>query len=52
MSDAQTLSVYEARAAEYAEKTDQDNETDPQLAAFIEACPKGGRVLDLGRCGR
>ena len=50
MSDAQTLSVYEARAAEYAEKTDHDNETDPQLAAFIEACPKGGRVLDLG-CG-
>ena len=50
MSDPQTIGVYDARAAEYAAKTDQYNTTDPRLAAFIAACPAGGRVLDLG-CG-
>lgn len=50
MSDDITIKVYDDRAAEYAEKTDRDNATDPRLAAFIAACAPGGRVLDLG-CG-
>jgi len=50
VSDPQTIGVYDRRAAEYAAKTDDYNTTDPRLAAFIAACPAGGRVLDLG-CG-
>ncbi len=50
MSDPQTIGVYDRQAAEYAAKTDAYNTTDPRLAAFIAACPAGGRVLDLG-CG-
>lgn len=50
MSDPQTIGVYDRQAAEYAAKTDAYNNTDPRLAAFIAACPAGGRVLDLG-CG-
>ena len=50
MSDAQTVGVYDSRAADYAAKTDDYNTADPRLAAFIAACPAGGRVLDLG-CG-
>ena len=50
MSDAETIGVYDARAAEYAKMTDDHNTGNPKLTAFIAACPAGGRVLDLG-CG-
>jgi SAM-dependent methyltransferase len=50
MSDAPTIAVYDGRAADYAAMTDDYNGADPRLAAFIAACPSGGRVLDLG-CG-
>lgn len=50
MSDEQTLSVYAAKADEYADLTDDAAGKDPSLIAFIAAIPKGGRVLDLG-CG-
>lgn len=50
MTDAQTLRVYEENAREYAEKNKEYLASDPHLAAFINACPTGGHVLDLG-CG-
>ena len=50
MSDRDTLKVYDARAAEYARLTGEGQASDPHLAAFIEECEAGGRVLDLG-CG-
>ncbi len=50
MSDKDTIGVYDARAAEYAEQNEKHNRTDPRLTDFIAACPRGGRVLDLG-CG-
>ncbi len=50
MSDPRTIRIYDDRAADYAALTDAHNAADPRLAAFIAACPKGGRVLDLG-CG-
>ncbi|ABG30994.1 class I SAM-dependent methyltransferase [Roseobacter denitrificans] len=50
MSDAETLSVYAAKADDYANLTDEAAARDPSLVAFIAAMPKRGRVLDLG-CG-
>lgn len=50
MTDENTIDVYNARAAEYADMTDDHNGDDPRLVAFITACPAGGKVLDLG-CG-
>ena len=50
MSDPTTIGVYDSRAADYAASTDERKGADPRLAAFIAACPEGGRVLDLG-CG-
>lgn len=50
MNDGETIAVYDAQATAYAEMTDAYNAGDPQLAAFIAACPAGGLVLDLG-CG-
>lgn len=50
MSDRNTISVYDAEAARYAELTHEDNTGDPQLSRFIQAVPVGGKVLDLG-CG-
>jgi len=50
VSDPETIRVYDDRAAEYADLTDSNISDDPNLAAFIAACPEGGRVLDLG-CG-
>lgn len=50
MSDSETIRVYDRRADDYAAKSGDWNAADPQLAAFIAACPAGGRVLDLG-CG-
>ncbi len=49
MADRKTLRVYRDRAAEYAEMVPQ-NAPDRHLQSFIEAVPKGGKVMDLG-CG-
>ena len=48
MSDPETLAVYEARAAEYADRFVEAEDAD--LRAFVEGVAPGGRVLDLG-CG-
>ncbi|SHF08730.1 Methyltransferase domain-containing protein [Ruegeria intermedia] len=50
MTDPRTIAVYDAQADRYADLTDADNTGDPQLARFIAAVGRGGRVLDLG-CG-
>lgn len=50
MSDPETIRVYDAKADEYAQCTDDVNQADTLLARFIESCVQGGRVLDLG-CG-
>ena len=50
MSDIETIRVYDNRAAEYAEMSDQHNAQDPHLVDFIASVPPGGTVLDLG-CG-
>ncbi len=47
--DARTIEVYDARAADYKRLTKELDGYD-QLAAFCEAMPAGGHVLDLG-CG-
>lgn len=49
MSDPNTLSVYAAKANDYAKLT-KVTEPSAELLAFITAVPAGGRVLDLG-CG-
>ncbi len=48
-ADPRTIAVYDSRAAGYADlfRTDRP---DRHLQVFIDALPKGGRVLDLG-CG-
>lgn len=48
-ADAQTLSVYDNKVAQYVKLT-TDADANTHLTTFIEALPKGGRVLDLG-CG-
>lgn len=51
MPDHETLSVYDAKADEYADLvTASEPDPDRHLVAFMQALPKGGRVLDLG-CG-
>lgn len=49
MSDAETLSVYARKAAEYARMT-HGEAASPTLLRFISHLPKGARTLDLG-CG-
>ncbi|WP_299288500.1 class I SAM-dependent methyltransferase [uncultured Tateyamaria sp.] len=49
MSDAETLSVYAAKAAEYA-KLVTGEKVSPSLLRFIDGLPAKGRALDLG-CG-
>lgn len=49
MSDRETLDIYDAKAQEYAKITKSDADR-PELTAFIDMIPTGGRVLDLG-CG-
>lgn len=49
MSDAETLRVYRARAADYDRRMARDR-PDPELTRFIAALPPGARVLDWG-CG-
>ncbi|MEX0283022.1 MAG: class I SAM-dependent methyltransferase [Paracoccaceae bacterium] len=50
MTDNETVSVYDARARDYADLTDTTGRVDPSLTAFMTAVPAGGTVLDLG-CG-
>ncbi len=47
--DPETLALYDARAADYADRVETP-EPSARLSAFIAALPAGGRVLDLG-CG-
>ncbi len=49
MSDKTTISVYDARAHEYAKAFD-GKKIDAELRAFMDAVATGGSVLDLG-CG-
>lgn len=49
MSDARTLALYDAQAADYAAMVAQEA-PDAHLRDFIALIPTGGRVLDLG-CG-
>jgi len=49
VTDRETISVYDARARDYAQMT-SGIETDPRLVDFIARLPAGGQVLDLG-CG-
>ncbi|MEO0766784.1 MAG: class I SAM-dependent methyltransferase [Pseudomonadota bacterium] len=49
MSDAETLSVYAAKAAEYAKMTSGEDAS-PSLLRFISELPQGARTLDIG-CG-
>ena len=48
-ADPETLAVYAKKADDYAALTAGDRPM-PALAAFIQAVPRGGKVLDLG-CG-
>lgn len=48
--DTDTIRLYDQKAAEYADLTDDGMRKDPRLAAFIAALPEGGHALDLG-CG-
>jgi SAM-dependent methyltransferase len=50
LSDPETIRVYDARAAEYAAVNVKESPSEPILRDFIQACPPGGHVLDLG-CG-
>ena len=49
MVDRETIAVYDDRADEYAKMLNKQA-PDPQLVAFMNLLPDGGRVLDLG-CG-
>ena len=49
IGDRETLSVYDAKADDYANLV-SSSQPDRHLSAFLDALPKGGRVLDLG-CG-
>lgn len=48
-ADRETLSVYDAKAGDYAKLVTSTTDT-PQLTAFLDAISPNGRVLDLG-CG-
>lgn len=50
MIDARTISVYDAKASDYATRFDNGGKPGKHLARFIAALPSGARVLDLG-CG-
>lgn len=50
MSDEETLKIYATQSENYAALTDDDLSSDPLLAEFIAALPRGGSALDLG-CG-
>ncbi|MEZ5777665.1 MAG: class I SAM-dependent methyltransferase [Paracoccaceae bacterium] len=48
-ADPRTIAVYDAKAADYADRF-RTAKPDHHLRAFIEALPRGAKVLDLG-CG-
>ena len=48
--DPETRAFYDRAATEYADKFGNKGKAGTDLLAFMEALPKGGRVLDLG-CG-
>lgn len=50
MSDARTLAVYDSQSDTYAAMMDKEASRDLMISRFIDACPAGGCVLDLG-CG-
>lgn len=50
MTDRETLDVYDARAADYATRFDNDGKADAQLRHFLDLLPPGANLLDLG-CG-
>lgn len=50
MTDKQTLDIYADQAAKYEDLIREEALNDPLLMAFIDALPKGARVLDIG-CG-
>ena len=50
MTDRETLDVYDARAADYADRIDKDEQIDTQLRHFHDLLPAGATLLDLG-CG-
>ena len=50
MTDRETLDVYDARAADYADRFDKDEQIDTQLRHFLDLLPSGATLLDLG-CG-
>ncbi len=49
MPDARTIAVYDAHAADYDNRFRSEG-PDRHLTAFMQALPRGARVLDLG-CG-
>lgn len=49
MTDKQTLDIYDARAADYAQMT-AESLPDKQLQSFLDLLPECAQVLDLG-CG-
>ena len=50
MSDDETLGVYNRQADDYVTMMTEYAAKDPLIEKFINACPDGGHVLDLG-CG-
>lgn len=50
MSDEETLGVYATQTEKYVTMMEKEARRDAVIAAFTQACPKGGTVLDLG-CG-
>jgi len=50
MRDPDTIRVYDARAAECAEMTDDHNATAPKLEAFVAACSPGAGWQPVRLC--
>lgn len=50
MSDKETLAVYNSKASDYADLTDEAGTKDPALLEFLNHLPPQSHVLDLG-CG-
>ena len=48
MSDPETLGVYNRQADDYVAMMTEYAADDPLIATFIQGCPEGGHVLDLG----
>lgn len=50
MPDPETIRVYDERAAEYEAIDAAGGVSEAKLSDFIQACPSGGHILDIG-CG-